>query len=63
MPDTTALSNLREYYIKISKNFFEELEKGKSIDELQPLQDEIEKTLLQLDKLEKDRNPDDTSAN
>lgn len=54
MPDTTAISNLREYYIKISKAFFEELDKGKTVDDLQPLQEEIEKTLLELDKLEKD---------
>jgi hypothetical protein len=56
MPDATAISLLREQYIKLSKTFFAELDNGKTLDELQPLQDEIEKTLLELDKLEKDSN-------
>lgn len=54
MPDATAISRLLEEYIKLSKTFFSELDKGKTLDELQPLQDEIEKTLLRLDRLEKE---------
>ena len=53
MTDTTAITDLRDQYIRLSKTFFEELEKGRNIDDLQPLQVEIEKTLLQLDKVEK----------
>lgn len=58
MPDPATVSHLREHYIKLSKAFFEEMEKGKTADELQSLQEEIEKTLLQLDQAEKDTAAD-----
>jgi hypothetical protein len=54
MADQSLIAEVRLKYIELSKTFFSELENGKSIDELQQLQEKIEHTLLQLDKLEND---------
>jgi hypothetical protein len=60
MHNNSHIQEIRERYIKLTKAFFRELDNGKDISELQPLQDEIEKTLLELDALEKN---DATSPN
>lgn len=52
MPDSTLLTQLRQRYIDLSKEFFILLEQGKTVEELQSHQEEIEKTLLEIDKLE-----------
>lgn len=53
MPNAPLIAEVRNRYIELTKQFFDQLEQGRSVDELQPLQSEIEKTLLELDDLEK----------
>jgi hypothetical protein len=50
---TIPVTQLKEKYIQLTKQFFKNLESGSTIDELQPLQEEIEKTMMQLDHAEK----------
>lgn len=49
----SSITELREKYIRLSREFFNEIEKGREPAELQDLQAEIEKTLLELDQMEK----------
>lgn len=53
MPNTPLIAEVRNRYIALTKQFFNELDQGRLLEELQPLQEEIEKTLLELDDLEK----------
>lgn len=58
MPDEQHLAQLREHYIALTRRFFQEVEDGRSQEELQPLQEEIEATILQIDQLEQLSNQD-----
>jgi hypothetical protein len=51
---TTSVADLKEKYIQLTKQFFKNLENGSTVDDLHPLQDEIEKTMMHLDLLEKE---------
>jgi hypothetical protein len=53
MQNNSLVSEVRNRYISLTKTFFRELEEGKDLADLQSLQEEIEKTLLELDLLEK----------
>lgn len=53
MSTPSSIADLRDKYIRLTKEFFSEIEKGREPVELQELQSEIEKTLLELDRLEK----------
>lgn len=57
MADNPGLTELREKYIELTKLFFHEISKGKPAEDLHQLQDEIEKTLLQIDKIENQQPP------
>lgn len=53
MSTPSSITDLREKYIRLTREFFNEIEKGREPAELQDLQTEIETTLLELDRLEK----------
>lgn len=50
---TPQIEELRKHYIALSKSFFEKIGNGKKPEELQQLRAELDKTLLELDALEK----------
>lgn len=54
MSNPLTVTEIRERYIALTRQFFAEIDKGREPVELQPLQQEIENTLLELDRLEKE---------
>lgn len=56
MADHSLIADLRKCYIERTKHFFHEIDAGKSLDDLQDLQHEIEQLMRQLDTLERENN-------
>jgi hypothetical protein len=52
MPNPSLVSQLRNRYIELTKTFFQEIESGKTPEELQTLQQEIENALIELTEAE-----------
>jgi hypothetical protein len=53
MADLSLIADLRKRYIDLTKQFFQEIDSGKSLDDLHDLQHEIEQLMMQMDALEK----------
>jgi hypothetical protein len=52
MPNPSLVSQLRSRYIELTKTFFQEIESGKTPEQLQSLQQEIENALIELTEAE-----------
>jgi len=59
MTDLSLIADLRKRYIELTKQFFSALDSGKSVNDLQELQQQIEQLMVQMDRLE---NPGTASS-
>jgi len=57
-----SVAELRARYIALTRDFFSEIQKGREPVELQDLQEEIERLMLELDHREKEENPPSPEA-
>lgn len=57
------LEQLREKYISLTRSFFQQIEIGRSPEDLHQLQEEIEQLLLQLDNAESQEDQEKTNDN
>ncbi len=58
MADLSLIADLRKRYVELTRQFFREIDEGKSLNDLHDLQQEIEQLMLKMDSHEQSNTAD-----
>ncbi len=62
MADLSLIADLRKRYVELTRQFFREIDEGKSLNDLHDLQQEIEQLMLKMDSHEQGNTADGSSS-